>query len=479
MECYTFNDFQIYCFPNKFSVYCRVVTKTNPTLNIGIFIIMFWNIFKKKKPKQAPSNDKSNFPAFDDKQLTATKKFNIPVTFLNRLMPIAQLLSEEQIRKLDITAANFMPGAIIFNRGTEVDSLIYIVKGNVFMEADNGSDLEISANTFKALYPLSAGKLHYFTAIAKSDVTVIHISKTILQPSQTSLVPADNVLSVPDHLKDNPFFNDFQQHFIQGELKIPSFPDIALKLRKAIQQDCDVSDIIKIVNLDPVISAKLIQVVNSPVYRASIPISNCFDAINRLGLTTTRNLVTAFSMNNLIKSKNPSIKKLIQSNWLQSIKVSSISYTLAQLTQKVDPDEALLAGLLHNIGVSPILTFADSFPVGTYKPEDIDLCIKEIQGQIGSVILEKWEFPNNLRQIPLQSTDWYISTTEDINLNDIILLAKYHNLLASPRKADIPLLITLPSFQKLGHQPLTPEMSLQILTDAKQQIAETMNFFSR
>jgi hypothetical protein len=38
--------------------------------------------------------------------------------------------------------------------------------------------------------------------------------------------------------------------------------------------------------------------------------------------------------------------------------------------------------------------------------------------------------------------------------------------------------IPLPSFQKLEHQPLTPEMSLQILDDAKQQIAGTMNFFS-
>jgi HD-like signal output (HDOD) protein len=440
---------------------------------------MFWNILKKIKPRQTPSNNKSNFPVFDNKKTITTKNLNIPVSFLKRLMPVAQLLSEQEIRKLEVTAANFAPGAIIFNRGTEVDSLIYIVKGNVFMEGDSGSGIAVSAQTFKALYPLSAGKLHYFTAIAESDVTVIYISKTILQPNQSAIIPLNNELNTSEDLKDNPFFKLFYQHFIEEELKTPSFPDIALKLRKAIQQNCEVADIVKIVNLDPVISAKLIQVVNSPVYRPLTPISNCFDAINRLGLTTTRNLVTAFSMNNLITSKNPSIKKLIQSNWLQSIKISSISYTLAQLTQKVDPDEALLAGLLHNIGVSPILTFADSLPAGAYKPEDIDLCIKEIQGQIGSLILEKWEFPNNLRQIPLQSTDWFISTSEDINLNDIVLLARYHNLFASPGRSDIPLLMTLPSFQKLENQPLTPELSLQILHDAKQQIAETMNFFSR
>jgi len=243
-------------------------------------------------------------------------------------MPVAQLLTEKEIQKLHITAASFTPGAIVFNRGTEVDSLIYIVTGNIFMEANNGSGLEISAHTFKALYPLSAGKLHYFTGIAGSDVTVIYISKTMLQPNQRIITTLHNELKVSESLKNNPFFNCFYQHFTQGELKIPNFPDIALKLRNAIQQDRGIADIVKIINLDPVISAKLIQVVNSPIYRPVNPISNFLDAINRLGLTTTRNLVTAFSMNNLTKSENPSTKKLIQYTWLQSLKVSSISHTL-------------------------------------------------------------------------------------------------------------------------------------------------------
>jgi HD-like signal output (HDOD) protein len=183
-------------------------------------------------------------------------------------------------------------------------------------------------------------------------------------------------------------------------------------------------------------------------------------------------------MKNLIKSKNPTINKLIQYNWLQSIMVSSISHILAKLTKKADPDEALLAGLLHNIGVLPILTFADSLPEGAYQLADIDLCINEIHGQIGSFILEKWDFPDNLKKVPLQSADWFTNTTENLDLTDIVLLAKYHNFLASPGHTELPLITTLPAFQKLQNEPLTSEMSLQILYDAKQQIAETMSFFS-
>lgn len=293
----------------------------------------------------------------------------------------------------------------------------------------------------------------------------------------TTTVPVDKELKISDHLKDNPFIGRFYQHFKHGQLKTPSFPDVALKMRQAIQQDCDIADLVKIVNMDPVISAKLIQVVNSPFYMPMIPISNCFNAINRLGRKTTRDLVITFSLKNLIKSEKPLIKKLIQQNWLQSIKVSSISFTLAKLTKKVDSDEALLAGLLHNIGVLPILTFADGLPENSYQPADIELCINEVNGQIGSFILAEWEFPDNLKQIPLQSSDWLTSTSEKLSLNDIVLLAKYHYFLAIPG-SDLPLIETLPAYQKLGNEPLTPEMSLQILHDAKQQISETMSFFS-
>lgn len=294
----------------------------------------------------------------------------------------------------------------------------------------------------------------------------------------TATAPVDKELKISEHLKGNHFIGLFREHYSHGKLETPSFPDVALKMRRAIQQDCEIADLVKIINMDPVISAKLIQVVNSPFYMPMHPITNCFNAINRLGRKTTRDLVITFSLKNLIKSDKPFIKKLIQQTWFQSIKVSSISFTLAKLVKKVDSDEALLSGLLHNIGVLPILTFADSLPEGSYQPEDIDLCIDEVNGQIGSIILDQWEFPENLKQIPLGTSGWFTDTSENLNINDIVVLAKYHYFLTTPGHNELPLIESLPAYKKLGNQPLTPEMSLQILHDAKQQIADMMGFFS-
>lgn len=294
----------------------------------------------------------------------------------------------------------------------------------------------------------------------------------------TTITPVHKELKISPSSQDNQFVKKFCQNFIQGEIETPIFPDAAFKIRKAIEQDCEIEDLVKIVNMDPVISAKLIQVVNSPFYMMVNPISNCFEAINRLGRKTTRDLVIIFSMKNLIGSDKPVIKKLIQQTWLQSVKVSGISFILAKLTKKVDPNEALLAGLLHNIGVLPILSFAGSQPEGSYQLSDIELCIDEVYGQIGAIILEEWEFPDSLKQIPLLSADWHTNTTEKFNLNDIIILAKYHHFLDTPGGKKLPQIDTLPSYQKLENEPLTPEMSLQILHDAKQQVSDAMKFFS-
>ena len=289
----------------------------------------------------------------------------------------------------------------------------------------------------------------------------------------------DKELKISEQLKGNPFGSRFYEHYLHGELETPSFPDVALKMRMAVQQDRDMADLVKIINMDPVISAKLIQVVNSPFYMPMHPITNCLNAISRLGRKTTRDLVITFSLKNLVRSEKPVIKKLIQQAWYQSIKVSSIADTLARLTQKVEAEGALLAGLLHNIGALPILTFANSLPTDAYHPDDLTLCIDELQGQIGSIVLEHWEFPEGLRKIPLESSDWLTDTGDTLNLTDIVLLAKYHYFLAAPPGgAELPLIDTMPAYKKLGNQPLTPEMSLQILQDAKQQIAETMSFFS-
>ncbi|WP_341328811.1 HDOD domain-containing protein [Methylotuvimicrobium sp. KM2] len=148
------------------------------------------------------------------------------------------------------------------------------------------------------------------------------------------------------------------------------------------------------------------------------------------------------------------------------------------LPRQTTPEEALLAGLLHNIGTLTLLMFADQLPENTFTVSDIDQCIKSLQGQIGTIILERWEFPDNLKTVPVKVSNWFDHSGVTLQLSDIVLLAKFHFLFTQQeQRVELPLINTLPAFQKLDAQLLTPEQLLQILHDAKQQICETTKFF--
>lgn len=430
---------------------------------------MFWKFLKKSVAKPAaPANTAQN-----------GSNITLSLDYLQKLIPIGDLPADE-LQALAATQFSFNPGEIIFNRGDSADGLIYLYAGEVYLEAINGSGYSVDASTFKAYYPLSTNTEHLFSAIAKSPVRIVCLPLSILQRRSTAAFIANPLINsedMPAALRNSDFFNGFCDVFRKDELRVPSLPDIALRLRSALQKEISVSDVVKIINLDPVISSKLIQVVNSPLYRTFKPITNSHDAIGRLGMKTTQNIVTTITLYNLFRSSNKRLNDCIQKIWKQSIQVASLSYTLASFSHKINADEALLAGLIHNIGALPIAIYAENLDDAQYTDQELDQTIAVLQGLVGEFILKKWHFPESLLLIPTQASNWYYDAKPALQLSDIVLLARFHSQLDSAQMQRLPPLNTLPAFLKLNDNALTPDMSLQVLRDAKQQISEALNFF--
>ncbi len=432
---------------------------------------MFW------KRSRNQSDSTAVEPETPAKSKKVGERCVLPAHFLQQLIPVGQL-SVKELTGLVITSTQHHPGEIIIHSGDYMNSLAYLVRGQCFLENQNGSGVLVEAKTFKACYPLCGEHESPCTVIAKTEVTLIHFSKHLFQQSALVRVnPLLNTQDVPETLRQNPFFVDFCNYYRQGQLVLPGLPDVAVKLRMAMQKDIGVSEAVKIVTLDPVVSSRLIQIVNSPLYRTVNPISSCHDAIARLGLLTTRNLVTSISLQNLFNSRNRSLSQRIHAVWKQSIQVSSISHTLAQLTGRVNPDEALLAGLVHNIGSLPIILFADQGVAVPFEQEHLDQTIEALVGPLGNAILESWGFPERLKKVPGHVDHWYHPGENGLSLSDVVVLARYHSYIGTPAMHRLPLIHTLPAFEKLGNNTLSPDMSLQTLHDAKQQIAEAMRFF--
>lgn len=434
------------------------------------------SLFSSIKQKFSAPAEKTSIPRKSAIDRTAYQGEKSSLEHLRRLVPIGKL-DDSQLRSLQLTSANYEPGATIFSRGEITDALPYLLTGEVYLETAGHKNISVKQDTFEALHPLSSGDYCNATAICKIESRILFIPKTAIDLyRQRYNINPKQLLDLPVELQGNSILKRF---ISANNLTMPALPDIAIKVRQAMQKDLGVREVAKIVNMDPAISAKLIQIANSPVYMGTSPTTTCLNAINRIGLNSTKNLITSISLRSLFKIKRPELHALAQQSWKQSIRISAFSSTLAKLTRSCDPEEALLAGLISNIGIVPFLKYADSLPEDQYNLAEVRAAFPFVCSSISALILEKWNFPDNMKNIPLETRHWYLAGKGNkADLVDIVLLAKYHSHLGTDKASKLPPITSFPSYAHIKEGELSPDKSLKILNDAKQQISETMQFFS-
>lgn len=443
--------------------------------------------FGGKKPESAQSTGFSEFiePGMEGMQVVPSSREPMPITpdILQRLFPIRNL-DDEVLEAFSVNRAAdaFGRGTVLFRQGDPVRQVHYLLEGVVRMEVGDQA-YEIGADTAKARFPLCCGKQYTATAEAKTDIQVLRVSAKIMAQGSAGSLEAPHALDasaddMPEAVRDSRVFQAFSQYYRDEELRLPSLPEVAAKLGRAIQDEVSLAEVAKIVQLDPVIAAKLVHIANSPLYLPRRPIVTCLDAVTRLGLVATRNLVNSFSLKHIFKCKDPQLARFIQQQWRQSIYLSALCYVLAQDNPGLNAEEALFAGLIADIGVVPFLYFADHLPHEFWQIEDIEAVAPCVRGPVGSYLLKRWDFPSELSSIPLLAEDWYHDSGERLTLADIVILSKLHAYVGTPRMmALLPAINSIPACGKLKDRRLSPAYSLNVLHEAKDAIAQAMKFF--
>jgi HD-like signal output (HDOD) protein len=420
------------------------------------------SFFKRKKQSNSPDNKISEEISFET---------------LKQLIPIRNL-SDDKLRSyaLENKAEVLSAGEIIFSINEVSDTAIYLLKGVVSLSDGRSSEFETNATDEKAKFPLSSGIKHTTTATAKSDVSILRVSKKIM--SLNSKAQHAFELEIPGQLNQNRILQLFSQYFDEGELDIPSLPAIAINLRQAMEKEVGVDEVVQIVQLDPVISAKLIDVANCPLYVTVVPTKSCFDAVKKVGVNATRSLVTSLSIKNIFKSDSVKIKVLLNDLWKNSLQLSSLSYVLAAESKQKKPEEALLAGLVCDIGAIPFFNFIANLPAEYYNEEEIKQALPIVKPVVGASILKNWGFAEEFIQVALFSHDWYQDTEESLSYTDIVVLSRLHSKIGKKELAGIPPITSIPAASKLKNFELSPENSLRILHDAHDKINDTLRTFS-
>ncbi|MGJ7609896.1 MULTISPECIES: HDOD domain-containing protein [unclassified Variovorax] len=133
-----------------------------------------------------------------------------------------------------------------------------------------------------------------------------------------------------------------------SDASLPTVPKVVSDLMEMLRDD-DVSfaDVAHRIELDQVLAAKVLQMVNSPFFGLRRKISSIQGAILMLGISTVRSFVVSSGVSGAFRTVEGVD---LPDFWAHSLRVASVSRYLASKTSRVDPNLAFTAGSMHAIG---------------------------------------------------------------------------------------------------------------------------------
>jgi len=149
-------------------------------------------------------------------------------------------------------------------------------------------------------------------------------------------------------------------------LELPSFPEVALRVRKALgNPDVAVDDVVRMVSAEPSLAVRLLQLSNSVALNPSGQrVTSLRSAVSRIGFSMARSLTMAFAMSQMRRAEAwHGLEAHFAEVWSFSARLAATSYSLARRCGRADADEAMLAAMLHSVGKLFVLTRLGKFPV--------------------------------------------------------------------------------------------------------------------
>ncbi len=375
-----------------------------------------------------------------------------------------------------IEVNHYSPGSQIPINGTRMPQIYLLLKGEVELTGPDGAKQTIASNAQGEVEPLRyAPETDAMLAVKPASImrcpVDLYDNLRKLPPLEQ---PADqSVTRMESEIRGTDIFWKFYDSFKGGKLKLPSQPGIAMRIAKVVNDpSTDSHDIARVIQADPTVAGRIISVVNSVAYRGRIIIDNLPDAVTRLGRNVTHNLVISFAMSSLFDTRSHTLNEFMSASWKHASFVAAICHELGRLTPGLSADNALLCGLVHDIGILPIINVARTQPELVENPEQLNLIINRLKGDIGAIVLREWGFPAGFIQAALHAEDWMQDINDKPSYVDLVILAQLHAFVGTKRMQQLPRLDLVPAFHKLALGKLTPRFSLHILENAKQNIQE-------
>ena len=196
------------------------------------------------------------------------------------------------------------------------------------------------------------------------------------------------------------------QDAIQEISHIATLPEVTIKIIRLVEDpDSTAQDLNNVISNDPALGARILKVVNSAFYGLPGQVGSINRAIVLLGLNAVKNIAIAASLAKLFRGGRVSPNFDARELWTDAIASAAGTRLLADKIGLGLPDEAFLAGLIHNIGI--LVEFQSRRPKFVEAIEKLDqdqaVSLREAETeaiganheQFGSALCKVWKFPQS------------------------------------------------------------------------------------
>lgn len=353
----------------------------------------------------------------------------------------------------------------LFELGDNDEVEHFLLDGEVRLLAQDGREKIIKAGDGAARFPLALLRPRKFSATVSSETAdVLCIDIEVLQllrqnvPEAGDGAAAYTSPTLLQSLSASAQNRDTLKNFLQGarhavidnRLSVGNFSEVSNTIYQAINaSDVCVDTLIAAAQLDAAISAKLIKAANSAFFMGQSKVDSVRGAIVRLGLELSKQLMLVMVMKEVFSSKSEGLEIAMHQLWQSSLKLATYAVVIAKRTGPgFSQGQCLLAGLMADIGNLVTIAYLDQFPGVKEQMTLTLLASKALKHQLGKILLSHWQFPESLVDVSEHSDDWE-RATDEVEMVDVICVAKLLLRLASYRKLPFESLSDVPAYQHL------------------------------
>jgi len=246
------------------------------------------------------------------------------------------------------------------------------------------------------------------------------------------------------------FVSTLARELSAGQVELPSFPEAAARVQQVISDETVTSErIARVIGADAGLVARVLTMANSTLlHRGGAPVTSLTVAVTRIGYDNIRAAALAYANAQLRHAPALApIRADLERCWQEGIRVAALAHALAKESRGLRADEAMLAGLLHNIGKVYLLARSRAQAGG---PRLDEAALRPWFPSIGQALIENWKLPDEIAQAVAGQLDTDRQHDGAADLQDLLVVAIQVAAQMSGQASDDAMLAGLPAATALG-----------------------------